>query len=466
MKNISVFDIFKIGVGPSSSHTLAPWRSSLDVINRVNIDEVEKIEIILFGSLSKTGIGHGTNLAVLMGLLGLDYKTIDTSKFDEILKEIKSSKKITVSNRRQLDFDFEKDIKFDNNTKREHPNTLDYIFYINGEKKIFTYYSVGGGFIQKKEDSNQDTEEYPFKYEINNAKDVEYFCKKDNISIRDLSLINELTVKEEKNIYNDLLEISKVMEDSILNGANKHGILMGGLGVSRRGSSIIEKITHNSQFSSFEDLKSKINHSFRYNEDLFSKKMLFISAFALCVGEENASFSRVVTAPTNGASGVIPSVIAFLKIFHNIDDNQIIDFFLVSGLIGALFKKNGTISGAVGGCQAEIGVSSAMASAGMTYVLGGSLGQVLSSAEIAMEHHLGLTCDPVHGLVQIPCIERNSFGALKAISSSFLALETNENILKVSLDSVIRTMLEISNDMDPKYKETSEGGLAIFVSEC
>jgi L-serine dehydratase len=472
-ERISVFDIFKIGIGPSSSHTLGPWRAAQQFLkslqSRVELERVISVKVHLYGSLAKTGKGHGTDIAVILGLSGYDPVTIETADIDRILSEISSSESILLHGEMQLTFSPKKDVLFHfTESLPFHPNGLAFIADCGTRGTIEeTYYSVGGGFVVQEGISGESSaESVKLPYPIDHAGDLLKWHKACGLSIWEMVLENEKSWKDEALVRADLMNILHNMKQSNLNGWQTKCYLPGGPNCQRRAAALNEKL-----------LKSKICagcdewiDSIRSGGAGFNYTLDWVSCFALAVNEENASYSRVVTAPTNGAAGVIPAVLQFHLAFCGGTEEDIFRFMLTAGEIGSIFKKGATISAAMGGCQAEIGVSSAMAAAGLTQVSGGTVEQCLMAAEIAMEHHLGLTCDPVGGLVQIPCIERNTMGAIKAITASQLALQSNPENAKVSLDNVVKTMWETALDMNNRYKETSEGGLAINIpislSEC
>lgn len=472
-ESISVFDIFKIGVGPSSSHTLGPWRAALLFIanqkKQNRFDTIKKISVLLYGSLAKTGIGHGTDIAVLLGLCGEDPVTFDVEIIDSTIAEMNETHQLNLNGEIILDFNPKENVVFlMEESLPFHPNGMTFLVeYKNGETIADTYYSIGGGFVVKeeKEDLNLSSVQLPFP--IDKSSDILHWCMKTGFSIADVVMENELAWRSEDETKQGILAIWNVMKQCIYRGAHREGILPGGLKVSRRAAALNKKLIKENKYSNFDEWVTCIQNGgqqFQYILD-------WVSCFALAVNEENASFSRVVTAPTNGAAGVIPAVLSYYIIFcEGNDDEKIIRFLLVASEIGCLFKKGATISAAMGGCQAEIGVSSAMAAAALCEALGGTPNQTLQAAEIAMEHHLGLTCDPVGGLVQIPCIERNTMGAIKAITAAQLALQGNPFDAKVSLDNVVKTMWQTAQDMNHKYKETSDGGLAknipISLPEC
>ncbi|MGB7340326.1 MAG: L-serine ammonia-lyase [Phototrophicaceae bacterium] len=467
MQRISVFDMLKIGVGPSSSHTMGPWRAAerfLKELEQANqLQSVSHVTVELYGSLAKTGRGHGTDIAVMMGLRGEDPVTCDTNILNEKIDRIRTEKELLLNGERYLPFNPENDIVFlFDQTLHFHPNGLRFIAdLVTNQTVQATYYSVGGGFVVKDGDLEDGyTDDIILPFSTDYAKDILHHCKANNLSIAQMVFANEQSWRSEQDVRAGLLTIWDTMLDCVYRGCHTQGYLPGGLNVTRRAHNIQHKLL---DYANPHDLPQWIKaiKSRSYN---FQEMIKWVSCFALAVNEENAAFGRVVTAPTNGASGVIPSVLMYYVCFFDATETDIINFLLVAGEIGTIFKKNATISAAQGGCQAEIGVSSAMAAAALTECLGGTVEQALMAAEIAMEHHLGMTCDPIGGLVQIPCIERNTMGAMKAITASNLALESSPHNARVSLDEVINTMWETARDMSDKYKETSDGGLATNVS--
>jgi L-serine dehydratase len=470
---ISVFDMFKIGVGPSSSHTLGPWRAAqlfvktLVVKNILN--QVVSMEILLYGSLAKTGKGHGTDIAVQLGLKNEDPVTCDVHLINEKINEIKSTKKILINGIHSIDFDPGEDIEF---LKTEslpyHPNALTFIAVLENDEHLSeTYYSIGGGFVKKEGEDDDDNDEVLLPFPINDADDLVHWCMQTGMNISEVVLENENTWRTEEETRHGLLQIWKTMRESVYLGCHTQGILPGGLNVKRRAPNVNKKLLIGKEYSDFHSWIKAIKEggtNFNYILD-------WVSCFALAVNEQNAAFGRVVTSPTNGAAGVIPAVLAYYIIFcDGNSDDKIIRFLLTASEVGCIFKKGATISAAMGGCQAEIGVSSSMAAAALTECMGGTQRQALMAAEIAMEHHLGMSCDPISGLVQIPCIERNAMGAIKAITASQLALQSAPDFARVTLDNVVKTMWDTAVDMNSKYKETSDGGLAVNVplglSEC
>jgi L-serine dehydratase len=487
-ESISVFDIFKIGVGPSSSHTLGPWRAAQTFIRSLKeknlLKDLKHVQVLLFGSLAKTGRGHGTDIAIQLGLAGYDPVTIDTSTIPAIIEKIISKKSLAPA--LPIAFDPAEDIEFlTGESLSYHPNALNFLANFHGRTPVSeTYYSVGGGFIERENRNSSEKKKIDLPFPIHQASDLENWCDQTGLTISELVLGNELTWRSESQVKKELRNIWDVMKDSMYKGCHTEGILSGGLNVTRRAATLNKKLL-GGKFSSHEkpctdeksgsDEKSctdgkKYSDYAEWIEVIksggrdFQYILDWVSCFALAVNEENASFGKIVTAPTNGAAGVIPAVLQYFICFtEEYTEEKIISFLLTAAEIGSIFKKGATLSAAMGGCQAEIGVSSAMAAGALTECMGGTYQQVMMAAEIAMEHHLGLTCDPIGGLVQIPCIERNAMGAIKAITASQLALQSEPDRAKVSLDAVIRTMWDTALDMNSKYKETSDGGLAVHI---
>lgn len=501
MESISVFDILKIGVGPSSSHTMGPWRAAQMFLDRCiagnHFARIERVRVHLFGSLAKTGKGHGTDFAVLMGLAGEDPVSCDVGVLPEIEAEIRRSCRIRLRGAREITLDPATDIIFHfDRVLPFHPNGVTFEAQLAGGRDgddanprtiEETYYSIGGGFVvQEHERECPLRQRVKLPFPIEKAAELERYCEEQQATIPQIVLRNELMWRDREQVRLGLLQIWKVMRECIFRGCHTVGTLPGVLQVTRRAARLNHQLLgianplHGDTLGATvpvltddnvtrwmravrRDGQSTIAHTFQ-------DTLKWVSTFALAVNEENAAFGRVVTAPTNGAAGVIPAVMMYAACFMGKSDEELVDFMLVAGEIGSLFKKGATISAAMGGCQAEIGVSSAMAAGGLAQIMGASVGQVLQAAEIAMEHHLGMTCDPIAGLVQIPCIERNTMGAIKAITAANIAIESDPRQAKVTLDGVIKTMWETAKDMKSKYKETAEGGLAVnisvSVSEC
>ncbi|WP_035727365.1 L-serine ammonia-lyase [Eisenibacter elegans] len=479
MEIISVFDIFKIGVGPSSSHTMGPWRAAqlflkdFQEATGLPATHIHEVQVLLYGSLAKTGRGHGTDIAVMLGLAGEDPETIDTQQLDTYIWQIYDSQTLTLGGQRSIPFNPDKHITFlFKESLPFHPNGMRLIAQgADFEAFEATYFSIGGGFVVRENEQNTSTQavQGAFPYPIEVGEDLKRWTTQQGCSISEIVWRNELSLRSDAEIRSGVWRIWRTMLSCVYHGAHSQGELPGGLRVVRRAIELNKKLlgTDAPQYQD-EDTWMRV---IRYGQADFQKILKWVSCFALAVNEENAAFRRVVTAPTNGAAGVIPAVLMYYTCFCGQPSQEdIIRFLMTASEIGSLFKKKATISAAMGGCQAEIGVSSAMAAAALTERLGGSAEQAMMAAEIAMEHHLGLTCDPIKGLVQIPCIERNTMGAIKAITACNIALESNPADAKVSLDGIIRTMWQTAQDMNEKYKETSEGGLAVHVpvsvAEC
>jgi L-serine dehydratase len=475
MECISIFDMLKIGIGPSSSHTLGPWRAAERWISELKSAErfskVQKIKVHVYGSLSLTGKGHATDYAIMLGLSGTDPVEIPVEDIHSIVADIKETKALNFGGERQVFFNSQEDIIFNRNFLPFHANGIKFEATLDdGTKQSKKYYSIGGGFVvvEERKNAKKKIETFnTFPFPIHRGDELLAFCTKENKSISEIVLENERSLRSDTEIDDQILKIWNTMLECMYIGCHTEGQLPGGLNVRRRAFDIHKRLMLNA--GSYDSHNSWLQ-TIRKTEVKFRQILKWVSCFALSVNEVNASLGRVVTAPTNGSAGVIPAVLMYYLVIENHEANfdHIKRFLLVSGEIGSIFKKGATISAAMGGCQAEIGVSSAMAAGALTELLGGTPEQVLMAAEIAMEHHLGLTCDPIGGLVQIPCIERNSMGAIKAINAAELALDSNPADAKVPLDKVVQTMWETAKDMNSKYKETSEGGLAVgvFLSDC
>ncbi len=475
-ESISVFDIFKIGVGPSSSHTMGPWRAAQRFLNRARrdgwFDRIQSVHVDLYGSLAKTGRGHGTDIAVMLGLMDADVEAIDTTTIPGIISEIKSKQALRVGGTREVPFTPMTHIGFHvTKTHPGHPNALTFRAQLEGgEEMQGTFFSVGGGFVVSEEQDEpiaRQQVQLPFPIEL--AADALRYCEEKGTNLPTLVMQNELAWRTMPEIRERLRRIAGTMFECVWRGAHTEGILPGGLNVKRRAAAMNQALVPGGP-TDYDGWLAAL----RSIGTGFSENLQAVSMFALAVNEENAAFGRVVTAPTNGAAGVIPAVLLYMFAVMEPEPadpwRACEEFLLVAGEVGSLFKKGATISAAMGGCQAEIGVSSAMAAAGLAHVRGATAAQCMMAAEIAMEHHLGMTCDPIGGLVQVPCIERNTMGAIKAINAAEIAIISDPAAARVSLDDVISTMWQTALDMSEKYKETSEGGLAVripvIVPEC
>lgn len=455
---ISVFELFSVGIGPSSSHTVGPMRAANEFIYELQSEftSIHRLTIALYGSLAFTGKGHGTDKAVVMGLAGEAPETIDPGSINKRIKNIEEKGQLILPNQDYIDFSMQNDIIFNYKQVFDfHPNGIEFTAY-NKQGDLIRrslYFSIGGGFIIKDGESNSSAsdciENIPFPF--NSAAELIAHCEKKSFSIADIVLANEKTQRDEKTIIQKLHGIANVMENCIKKGCKTDGFLEGPLHVRRRAPSLHRKLLALGPPSL-----------------MHPQTMNWLNVYAMAVNEENAAGGRVVTAPTNGAAGIIPAVLNYYKyLCEEATKKGVIDFLLTAGAIGILYKKNASISGAEMGCQGEVGVACSMAAGALAAALGGTILQVETAAEMAMEHNLGLTCDPVGGLVQIPCIERNAMGAVEAVNAARLALaEDGEH--KISLDMVINTMREIGRNMNTIYKETSKGGLAVAVNitEC
>ncbi|NQD37753.1 L-serine ammonia-lyase [Permianibacter sp. IMCC34836] len=456
---ISVFDMFSIGIGPSSSHTVGPMRAAKRFVSRILeqdlLAKTAKLKAELYGSLGATGKGHGSDKAVLLGLEGEQPDLVDIDSIEPRLDAMAKNKKLNLAGQKLLDFDPAVDLVFfKRQTLPAHPNGMKFYAYDADGNELLqrTYYSVGGGFIVSGDVNPDDPiveDKTPVKYPFSNGAELLALCKQHGLSISTLMLENEKSWRTEQEVRDGLLRIWKTMEACVIRGCEKEGILPGGLKVKRRAPALFRKLK--SEQSSTKDPLHVMD---------------WVDLYALAVNEENAAGGRVVTAPTNGAAGIIPAVAHYFRVFHpHADEDGIVRYLLTAAAIGILYKINASISGAEVGCQGEVGVACSMAAGALTEVLGGSPEQVENAAEIGMEHNLGLTCDPVGGLVQVPCIERNAMASVKAINASRLALR-GDGSHKVSLDKVIKTMRQTGADMNSKYKETARGGLAVNIIEC
>ena len=461
--------MLKIGVGPSSSHTLGPWRAAEAFLKELRTHnyllKTNHLRVDLYGSLSLTGKGHATDLATMLGLSGADPEYVPIESLDVIITAITNNQELYLGNEHMIKFNPKEDIVFNRNFLPFHANGLSFTAQGDDFSYTSTFYSVGGGFIVKEEQEKITTDNVKdvlFPFPTDNAKELLQHCNKQNKKISQIVYENEKVLRSEEEIHHQLMRIWNTMLECTYIGCLTEGVLPGGLHVRRRAYNIHKNLIG---VVTYDSPKNWLN-AIKKTGIKFREILKWVSCFSLAINEVNASLGRVVTAPTNGSAGVIPAVLLYYLTIenHEAGDAEIIQFLLVAGEIGSLFKKGATISAAMGGCQAEIGVSSAMAAGALCELLGGTAEQALIAAEIAMEHHLGLTCDPIGGLVQIPCIERNAMGAIKAINAAELALETDPKNVKVPLDKVIDTMWQTAKDMNSKYKETSEGGLAVAVN--
>lgn len=458
--SISVFDLFKIGVGPSSSHTVGPMSAACDFVSVLDarnlLTRVKRVEVRLYGSLSATGKGHATDKAIIMGLMGERPDRIDPSVINDRIDALLNTETLSLYQQHPIPFIWQRDMVFLEEVLPRHPNAMS-ITAFDEEKALYqnTYYSIGGGFVVTDEEAQDDklvlhTSSLP--YEFNTAEELLRFCKEHNMSISELMLENEKVWRSEADIRSGLWKIWEAMHECVENGLKHGGILPGGLNVRRRAPDFFQRL------KAVEQNPNVISTTFSV--------MDWVNVYALAVNEENAAGGRMVTAPTNGAAGIIPAVLCYYVKFEPTScEKQVVDFLLAAGAVGILCKKNASISGAEVGCQGEVGSACAMAAAGLCQVLGGTPSQVENAAEIGLEHNLGLTCDPVGGLVQVPCIERNAIASIKAINAAQMALRGDGEHF-ISLDKVIRTMRDTGRDMQDKYKETSRGGLAVSAIEC
>ena len=454
---ISVFDLFTIGIGPSSSHTVGPMKAAHQFVLGLRADgllsDTTAVRAELFGSLGATGHGHGSDRAVLLGLTGEDPRTVDTGTVDERVAEIRRTSRLRLLGEREIGFDPDRDLVLHRRRALPaHPNGMIFAaFGDKGELRSRTYYSVGGGFVVDESAAGADrivVDTTPVAHPFSSGDALLARCRETGLPVSGVMLANELSWRPETRVRAELAEIWQAMQDCVTSGCTHDGVLPGGLKVRRRAAELHRRLAGE-----------------HYATDPL-RVLDWVSLFALAVNEENASGGRVVTAPTNGAAGIVPAVLHYYARFvPGADDDGVVRFLLTAGAVGVLLKENASISGAEVGCQGEVGSACSMAAAGLCEVLGGTPEQVENAAEIAMEHNLGLTCDPVGGLVQIPCIERNALASIKAISAARMALR-GDGRHYVSLDKVIKTMRETGADMKIKYKETARGGLAVNVIEC
>ena len=454
---LSAFDLYSIGIGPSSSHTVGPMRAAKRFIDGLAeaglLGDVRRVRAELFGSLGATGHGHGSPKAVVLGLEGEDPATVDTEDADARLDGIKASRSLQLAGQHRIPFDFDEDlIMHRRRSLPAHPNGMTFAAYgADGEElRHRTYYSVGGGFVVDENAAGADrvvVDETPLRYPFTTGAELLEICAREGLSVSDVMMANELAWRTEDEIREGMLNLWHVMTACVERGFHREGVLPGGLKVPRRAPGM------------YRDLSA------RWTTDPLHV-MDWVNAFALAVNEENASGGRIVTAPTNGAAGIIPAVLHYyVRFVPGANEDGIVRYLLTAAAVGILFKINASISGAEVGCQGEVGSACSMAAGGLAEILGGTPRQVENAAEVGIEHNLGLTCDPVGGLVQIPCIERNAMASMKAINAARMAIN-GDGSHKVSLDKAIKTMRETGADMKTKYKETARGGLAVNVIEC
>jgi L-serine dehydratase len=457
--HISVFDLFKVGIGPSSSHTVGPMRASARFVARLReadaLDRVARVRVELYGSLGLTGRGHGTDVAVLLGLEGEDPETVDVDAVPGRVEVMRASRRIALAGQRGIACDPQEALVFHRREKLPlHTNGMRLSAWDDAGELVDqrVFYSVGGGFIVDDQGvpvGPGAPDATPVPHPFSTGDELLARCEASGLSISTLMMDNEAALRARDEVRRRLLRIAEVMEASVARGCAREGILPGGLKVRRRASALYRRLKADPRGAS--DPLAILDQ---------------VNLFALAVNEENAAGGRVVTAPTNGAAGILPAVLLYYKRFvPGADDDGVVRFLLAAGAIGMLYKKNASISGAEVGCQGEVGVACSMAAGALAEVMGGTPEQVENAAEIGMEHNLGLTCDPIGGLVQVPCIERNAMGAVKAINAARLALQ-GDGSHKVSLDKVIQTMRQTGADMSAKYKETARGGLAVNLVEC
>lgn len=455
----SVFDLFKIGIGPSSSHSVGPMRAAeaflAELTARGLLEQVGRVQCDLYGSLALTGLGHRTDVAVLMGLQGETPDEIDPASVDAKLSLIRQESQLALAGERRIPFVEKSDLLFNRRIFLDaHPNGMRFRAFssIDAESPLHdaTYLSIGGGFILREGEEQRANDATPVPFPFTSARELLEISGTHGLSFSDIARNNERVFRTDREISDRLQKIWTIMQECVERGCHTDGILPGGLNVERRAPEL---------FRTLADVQSKPNAD---PMDVLD----WVNLYALAVNEENAAGGRVVTAPTNGAAGIIPAVMHYLRNFcPNVTDETIERFLLTAAIIGSLYKRNASISGAEVGCQGEVGVACSMAAGALTEALGGTVQQVEEAAEIGMEHNLGLTCDPIKGLVQIPCIERNAMGAVKAINASRLALRGDGKHF-VSLDRVIQVMKRTGADMSSRYKETSRGGLAVNLTEC
>lgn len=457
----SYFEIFSVGIGPSSSHTVGPMRAAKRYVENLHqqglFDKVERLEVTLYGSLALTGIGHGTVKAVVYGLMGLEAEAIDPQV--PYVNAVERDKILHLNQEKPIPFDLDKDVVFKKDVfLPEHSNGLEFKAFDQNGKELLNevYFSVGGGTIARRDEISRRISRpaYNVPYEFNSYRELRELCEKENKSIAEIVYANECAIHGQEKTDEGIMKIYRIMQNAIDRGMKNEGILPGGLNVRRRAPEIYRQLAESFEANNYDPLQI----------------IDWINLWAFAVAEENAAGGQIVTAPTMGSAGVLPAVTRYFERFAHVKSPYSIEeglkiFMLTASAICCLYRSNASISGAEVGCQGEVGVACSMAAAGLTAARGGSLSEIENAAEIAMEHNLGLTCDPVGGLVQIPCIERNAMGAIKAVNSTRLALN-GKGQHAVTLDSVIKTMYDTGRDMQNKYKETSLGGLAVNVASC
>jgi L-serine dehydratase len=456
---ISVFELFKIGIGPSSSHTVGPMRAALQFVTKLKedgqLESVASVKAELYGSLGATGKGHGSDKAVLLGLEGHAPDLVDTDQIDAMLASIRNTGKIRLLGEREIAFNEREHLLMYRRSLPFHPNGMRFSAYdsTGAELSATVYYSVGGGFVINEDAAGTDRivpDNTELRFPFHSGDELLAMCRENKLSISQLMLENEKAWRPEQETREGLLRIWQVMQDCVKRGCEREGTMPGPLKVQRRAAELYRSLSSQPEVSLRDPLTT----------------LDWVNLYALAVNEENAAGGRVVTAPTNGAAGIVPAVLHYYHRFiPGANDDGVIRFLLTAGAIGILYKENASISGAEVGCQGEVGVACSMAAGALAEAMGGSIEQVENAAEIGMEHNLGLTCDPIGGLVQVPCIERNAMGSIKAINAARMALRGNGHHF-VSLDNVIKTMRETGADMKIKYKETARGGLAVNVIEC
>ncbi|WP_439661539.1 L-serine ammonia-lyase [Lentzea sp. HUAS TT2] len=452
---ISVFDLFSVGIGPSSSHTVGPMRAAAMFVEKLGarVSEVDRVHVELFGSLGATGHGHGSPKAVFLGLEGNHPEEVDPTAAAHRVEEIISGGRLKLGGAHEIGFVHDRDLVMHRRKSLPlHPNGMSFEAFAGGKPvEHAVYYSIGGGFVVDENASGTDRikpDSTPLAHPFLTGDELLARCRETGLSISEIMMANELSWRTEAEVRQGLLHIWHVMQECVERGCNEHGVLPGGLKVRRRAA----------------EMRKTLEKEHFVTDPL--RVMDWVTLFALAVNEENAAGGRVVTAPTNGAAGIVPAVLHYYtKFVPGASDDGVVRFLLTAGAIGVLFKENASISGAEVGCQGEVGSACSMAAGGLAEVLGGTPEQVENAAEIAMEHNLGLTCDPIGGLVQIPCIERNAVASIKAITAVRMALRGDGSHF-VSLDKVIKTMRDTGKDMSVKYKETARGGLAVNVIEC